>query len=62
MKQVKASIRAKFKYLIREIKFQFGQVNVRYRGLIKNSMQPHALLAMSSVRMMQSKLLQEMQG
>ncbi|RBI47614.1 IS5 family transposase, partial [Xanthomonas oryzae pv. oryzae] len=45
----KASLRAKVEHPFRVIKRQFGYVNVRYRGLVKNTAQMLTLFALSNL-------------
>ncbi|KKB64353.1 hypothetical protein WM40_05195 [Robbsia andropogonis] len=56
-KRTKASIRAKFEHPFRLIKQQFGFVNVRYRGLKKNTAQLATLFALSNLWMTRRKLI-----
>lgn len=54
VEKIKASIRAKVEHPFRVIKQQFGQVKVRYRGLVKNTAQ---LKTLSNLWMPRRKLL-----
>lgn len=51
MESVKASLRARGKHPFRVIKSQFGYVNVRYRGLARNTTQLMILFAMNNLWM-----------
>lgn len=53
----KASLRAKVEYPFRVIKRQFGYVNVRYRGLAKNTAQVLTLLALSNLWLKRKQLM-----
>ena len=57
MEHVKARIRAKVEHPFRVIKRQFGHVKVRYRGLAKNTAQPHTLFALSNLWMARRQLI-----
>lgn len=50
--QVKARIRANIEYPFRVIKRLFGHLKVRYRGLVKNTLQLRTPLALSNLWMM----------
>ena len=54
--RTKARIRAKVEHPLRVIKRQFGQLNVRYRGLAKNTAQLHTLFALSNIWMVRKRL------
>ena len=51
LERIRASIRAKVEHPFRGIKRQFGQVEVRYRGLNKSTAQQHTLFALSNLWM-----------
>ena len=57
VEKIKASIRATVEHPFRVIKQQFGQVKVRYRGLVKNTAQLKTLFALSNLWMPRRKLL-----
>ena len=57
VEKIKASIRAQVEHPFRVIKQQFGQVKVRYRGLVKNTAQLKTLFALSNLWMARRKLL-----
>jgi len=59
LERVKASIRAQVEHPFRVVKRQFGHVNVRYRGLKKNTAQLFTLFALSNLWMVRDKLLGE---
>jgi IS5 family transposase len=50
IRKLKASVRAKLQQPFRVIKRQFDHVNVRYRGLKRNTAQPVTLFALSNLR------------
>lgn len=54
-----ARIRAKVEHPFRVIKRQFGHLNVRYRGLLKNTQQLHTLFALSNLWMTRERLMRE---
>ena len=56
VERIKASIRAKVEHPFRVIKRQFGFVEVRYRGLKKNTAQLTTLFALSNLWMVRGKL------
>lgn len=56
IEKLKASIRAKVEHPFRVIRWQFGHVKVRHRGLAKNTAQLVTLLALSNVWMARRKL------
>ena len=49
LEQVKSKILAKIKHRFRVIKRQFGHTKVRYRGLKKNTQQPHPPLCLGEL-------------
>ncbi len=53
----KAQLRAKFEYLFRGIKYQFGHTEVRFRGLAKNIAQQTKLFALSNLWTVRKRLL-----
>ncbi|WP_258527146.1 transposase, partial [Xanthomonas oryzae] len=53
----KASLRAKVEHPFRVIKRQFGYVNVRYRGLVKNTAQMLTLFALSNLWLKRKELM-----
>lgn len=55
--RLKASVRAKGENPFRVIKRQFGHVKVRYRGLVKNTVQLKTLFALSNLWRVRKKLL-----
>ena len=55
---LKARIRAKVEHPFRVIKRQFGQLKVRYRGLMKNTRQLHTLFALSNLWMARQRILE----
>ena len=57
VERIKASIRAKVEHPFRVIKRQFGFVQVRCRGLMKNTAQLATLFALSNLWMARDKLL-----
>ena len=57
MESVKASLRARGKHPFRVIKSQFGYVNVRYRGLARNTTQLMILFAMNNPWMVRKILM-----
>ena len=56
------AIRAKVEHPIRVIKRQFGHVEVRYRGLYKNTAQLVTLFALSNLWVTRKTLFSEMMG
>ena len=60
--KLKASVRAKVEHPFRVIKRQFGYVEVRYRGLAKNTAQLVTLFALSNIWMVRRTLLQRTQA
>ena len=56
IERIKASIRAKVEHPFRVIKRQFGFVEVRYRGLAKNTAQLTTLFALSNLWMVRHRL------
>ena len=58
--RTKASLRAKVEHPFRVIKRPFGYVNVRYRGLAKNTAQVLTLFALSNLWMARRRLLPQM--
>ena len=59
VEKIKASIRAKVEHPFRVIKRQFGYTKVRYRGLMKNTLQLTTLFALSNLWMVRHQLLAE---
>ena len=59
VEKIKASIRAKVEHPFRVIKRQFGYTKVRYRGLMKNTLQLKTLFALSNLWMVRHQLLAE---
>ncbi len=59
VEKIKASIRAKVEHPFRVIKRQFGNTKVRYRGLMKNTLQLTTLFALSNLWMVRHQLLAE---
>ena len=59
VEKIKASIRAKVEHPFRVIKRQFGYTKVRYRGLMKNTLQLTTLFALSNLWMVRHQLLEE---
>jgi IS5 family transposase len=57
--RLKARIRAKVEHPFRVIKRQFGHVKVRYRGLMKNTLQLHTLFALSNLWMVRRRIMNE---
>ena len=57
VEKIKASIRAKVEHPFRVIKRQFGYTKVRYRGLMKNTLQLKTLFALSNLWMARHQLL-----
>lgn len=57
VEQIKAKIRAKVEHPFRVIKCQFGFKQVRYRGLMKNTLQIKTLFALSNLWMVRHKLM-----
>jgi len=57
IEHAKASVRAKVEHPFRVIKRQFGHVQVRYRGLAKNTAQLETLFALSNLWMARGKLM-----
>lgn len=57
IEKLKANIRAKVEHPFRDIKRQFGFVNVRYRGLKKNTLQLKTLFALSNLWMARHRLM-----
>jgi IS5 family transposase len=53
-----ASMRAEVEHPFPAIRCQFGRSKVRYRGLLKNTAQPVALFAWSSLWMVIKALIQ----
>ena len=53
----KASVRAKVEHPFRVIKWQFGLVKVRFRGLAKNTAHVVTLFALSNLWMARKKLM-----
>ena len=51
IEKLKATVRAKVEHPFRVIKCQFGYTKVRYRGLVKNTLQLHTLFALSNLWM-----------
>ncbi len=51
IEKLKATVRAKVEHPFRVIKCQFGYSKVRYRGLVKNTLQLHTLFALSNLWM-----------
>ena len=56
--KLKAGVSAKVEHSFRVIKRQFGYVNVRYRGLKKNTQQLIALFALSNLWMVRGQLME----
>jgi IS5 family transposase len=56
LERVKARIRAKVEHPFRIIKRQFGPLEVRDRGLMKNTQQLHTLFALCNLWMMRHRL------
>ena len=54
---MKASVRAKVEHPFRVIKRQFGFTKVRYRGLMKNTVQLVTLFALSNLWMARRQLM-----
>jgi IS5 family transposase len=50
-------VRAKVEHVFRVLKCQFGYRKVRYRGLVKNSAQVFALLALANIYLIRSRLV-----
>ena len=59
VEKIKASIRAKVEHPFRVIKRQFGYTKVRYRGLMKNTLQLTTLFALSNLWRVRHQLLAE---
>ena len=59
VEKIKARIRAKVEHPFRVIKRQFGYTKVRYRGLMKNTLQLTTLFALSNLWMVRHQLLAE---
>jgi len=57
VEKIKASIRAKVEHPFRVIKRQFGYTKVRYRGLMKNTLQLKTLFALSNLWMLRHTLM-----
>jgi IS5 family transposase len=57
VEKIKASIRAKVEHPFRVIKRQFGYTKVRYRGLMKNTLQLKTLFALSNLWMVRHTLM-----
>ena len=57
VEKIKASIRAKVEHPFRVIKRQFGYTKVRYRGLLKNTLQLKTLFALSNLWMVRHTLM-----
>ena len=57
VEKIKASIRAKVEHPFRVIKRQFGYTKVRYRGLMKNTLQLKTLFALSNLWMVRHQLM-----
>ena len=57
LEKLKAGIRAKVEHPFRVIKRQFGYTKVRYRGLMKNTLQLKTLFALSNLWMVRHQLL-----
>ena len=57
IEEYKASIRAKVEHPFRVLKRQFGCVNVRYRGLEKNTLQLKTLFALLNLWMIRHQML-----
>ena len=57
VEKLKASIRAKVEHPFRVVKRQFGYVEVRYRGLKKNTLQLKTLFALSNLWMARHPLM-----
>ena len=57
IERIKASIRAKVEHPFRVIKRQFGFVEVRYRGLAKDTAQLTTLFALSNLWMVRHRLM-----
>ena len=60
LEHVKARIRAKVEHPFRVIKRPFGHMEVRYRGLAKNTAQLHTLFALSNLWMARHRLIDTM--
>ena len=56
VERIKASIRAEVERPFRVIKRRFSHVNVRYRGLAKNTAQLHTLFALANLCMVRKRL------
>ncbi|MDB5744673.1 MAG: transposase, family protein, partial [Polaromonas sp.] len=57
VEKVKASMRAKVEHPFRVVKLQFGYVKVRYRGLMKNTLQLKTLFALSNLWMVRRQVM-----
>ena len=58
IEKAKAGIRARVEHPLRVIKRQFGYAKVRFRGLVKNTMQVVMLFALSNLWMARKQLLE----
>ena len=57
IEHLRAQVRARGEHAFRVVKRQFGYLKVRYRGLTKNTGQPHTLFALANIWMVRRRLL-----